>query len=166
MATPSTSTHNWSDPNQHLNSRMFGSHIYPPSTLRPRCHRGIRFDLLGEIRMRRFMKSGCLVEGEICCANVALDSFQEALSSYTTFGGCRWLEQKHEAAVSFVRLTCAGVGIRFLGLFVVVIVTQNQGVGIRFLGLFVVVIVTQNQGFPGYSAGRGADPARGAAGGG
>ncbi|KZV25062.1 hypothetical protein F511_14654 [Dorcoceras hygrometricum] len=31
---------------------------------------------------------------------------------------------------------------------------------------YIVVIVAQNQGFPGYPAGRGADPARGAPGGG
>ncbi|KZV20702.1 mitogen-activated protein kinase kinase kinase 1-like [Dorcoceras hygrometricum] len=39
---------------------------------------------------------------------VALDSSQKALSSHTNFGGCRWLEQKHEVAV-FVRVFCCSV---------------------------------------------------------
>ncbi|KZV32533.1 galacturonokinase [Dorcoceras hygrometricum] len=39
---------------------------------------------------------------------VALDSSRKALSSHTNFGGCRWLEQKHEVAV-FVRVfRCSG----------------------------------------------------------
>ncbi|KZV18762.1 hypothetical protein F511_13035 [Dorcoceras hygrometricum] len=57
---------------------------------------------------------------------VALDSPRQALSFLTYFGGCRWLEQKHEAAI--------------------------------FGRVFV------RAGFPGYSAGRGADPSRAAAG--
>ncbi|KZV17653.1 hypothetical protein F511_25424 [Dorcoceras hygrometricum] len=31
MATPSTSNNSWSKPDQHLNGKMFGSHINPPS---------------------------------------------------------------------------------------------------------------------------------------
>ncbi|KZV25664.1 hypothetical protein F511_17807 [Dorcoceras hygrometricum] len=43
---------------------------------------------------------------------------------------------------------------------------KDQSLQTRFLGTLVVVIVAHKYGFPGYTAGRGADPAIGAPGGG
>ncbi|KZV39815.1 hypothetical protein F511_27833 [Dorcoceras hygrometricum] len=57
---------------------------------------------------------------------VALESSRKALSSHTNFGGCRWLEQKHEVAI-FVRVfRCSGFNQISRACFVV-IVAQNQG---------------------------------------
>ncbi|KZV45005.1 hypothetical protein F511_25076 [Dorcoceras hygrometricum] len=39
---------------------------------------------------------------------IALDSSRRALSPYTVFGSCRWLEQKHEVAVLVREFRCAG----------------------------------------------------------
>ncbi|KZV54747.1 hypothetical protein F511_04096 [Dorcoceras hygrometricum] len=76
---------------------------------------------------------------------VALDSYRKYLSSQTNFGGCRWLEKNHEVA-AFIR---AFRGCRFCA-------------GRELLRSF----EEYDLGFPGYPAGRGADPARGAPGGG
>ncbi|KZV48328.1 hypothetical protein F511_41756 [Dorcoceras hygrometricum] len=74
---------------------------------------------------------------------VALDSSRKALSFITDFGGRRWLEKKHEAAIFGSVFVRAG---------------SNQ----FSRGLNCGNCCTES----GYPAGRGADPARGAPGGG
>ncbi|KZV55576.1 hypothetical protein F511_12682 [Dorcoceras hygrometricum] len=99
---------------------------------------------------------------------VALDSTRQALSFHINFRGCRWLEQKHEVAVFMRVFHCSGCEnerqyrtlISLLGLLATmrrVVNYHSSWARQRQVELFDA---------SGYPAGRGADPARGAPGGG
>ncbi|KZV46282.1 far upstream element-binding protein 2-like [Dorcoceras hygrometricum] len=100
---------------------------------------------------------------------VAWDSYRGALSLYTTFGGCRWLEQKHEVA-AFIR---AFRGCRFQpdlsGLFCSNCCTKIRGTDLELeiqLGIRHEINVRLLGCVRCYPTGRGANPTGGAPGGG